>query len=201
VIDGPLRHVRRELAFGATISVSSRGTYCSPCYNTWLAAESGVRFDNAELEPVTLRDARGVPHTFRIHSRLAPGAGHVMEAFEEETEGFGYQFKVMGPEESDAMALFRELYARMRRGLDRRYLKEGEFGLQLVEGDALMGRIEMDVNTHEPVLVVDGRPRSWEDIGRLLLSYEGWHVDVQITDAIEEAPDVPEPGEPSDERH
>lgn len=70
----------RELAFGATISVTGRGTYCSPCYNAWLAAESGVRFDNAELEPVTLRDARGLPHSFRIHSRLALGTGHVMEA-------------------------------------------------------------------------------------------------------------------------
>jgi hypothetical protein len=39
----------------------------------------------------------------------------------------------MGPEESDAMAVFRELYARMRRGLDRQHLKEVQFGLQLVE--------------------------------------------------------------------
>lgn len=192
---------RRELAFGATISVTGRGTYCSSCYNAWLAAESGVRFDNAELEPVTLRDAGGRPHTFRIHSRLTLGAGHVMEAIEAGAESFGYQFKVMGPEESDAMALFRELYARMRRGLDRQYLKEAQFGLQLVERHRLTGRIEMDRESSEPVLVVDGRPRSWEEVGRLLLSYEGWHIGIEITDAIEEAPDVPEPGKSSDERH
>jgi hypothetical protein len=191
----------RELSFGTTISVTGRGTYCSPCYNAWWAAERGVRFDNAEFEPVILRDAKGVEHTFRIHSRLTPGAGHVMEAFEEGTEGYGYEFKVMGPEESDAMALFRELFSRMREELDRQYLKEGDLGLRFVEHDRLRGRIEMDRETHEPVLVVDGRPRSWEEIGRLLLSYEGWNVGIEILDSIEETPDVPEPGKPPDEKH
>jgi hypothetical protein len=88
--------VGRELSFGATISVTGRGTYFSACYNAWLAAEGGVRFDN-ELEPATVRDARGAPHTFRIHSRLALGAGHVMEAIEESTEGFGTSSRSWGP--------------------------------------------------------------------------------------------------------
>jgi hypothetical protein len=175
----------RELSFGATISVTGRGTYCSPCYNASLAAQSGVAFDNTEFAPVTLKDGKGAPHTFRIHSRLAPGAGHVMEAFEEGTDGYSYEFKVMGPEDSDALTLFRELYARMRRGLDRRYLKQGKYGLRLVERDRLVGRIEMDRDTQEVVLVVDGRPRSWAEIGRLLLTYEGWTVAIEIKDSIE----------------
>jgi hypothetical protein len=190
----------RALAFGATISVSGRGTYCFACYNAWLAAESGVRFDNAALEPVILRDAVGRPHAFRIHSRLALGSGHVMEAIEEGADGFGYEFKVIGPEESDAMILFRELYARMRRGLDTRYLREARLGPELVEPHVLVGRVEMDSESDGPALVVDGRPRSWEQIGRLLLSYEGWNVRFEITEAIEEAPEVPKPENPSDTR-
>jgi hypothetical protein len=184
----------RELSYGATISVAGRGTYCSPCYNAWAAEKWGLRFDNTEFEPVTLRDASGVPHTFGIHSRLAPGAGHVMEALEEGCEGFGYQFKVMGPESSDAMALFQELFPRMREGLSRRYLENNDVGLRFVEGDRLEGRIEMGREAGQPVLVVDGRPRSWDEIGLLLLSYEGWNVKLEILDSIEETLDVPEPG-------
>lgn len=191
----------RELAYGATISVAGRGTYCSPCYNAWMAERAGVRFDNTEFEPVTLRDATGEPHTFRIHSRLALGAGHVMEALEEEAGGYGYQFKVMGPEESDAMALFLELFSRIRDGLGRRYLKESDLGLRFVEQDRLEGRIERDSDAGEPILVVDGRPRSWSEIGRLLLSYEGWRVGIEILDSIDETPDVPEPGGRSGEAH
>ncbi len=191
----------RELSYGATISVTGRGTYCSPCYNAWAAERCGVRFDNAEFEPVTLRDASGRPHTFKINSRLAPGAGHVMEALEVGTEGYGYQFKVIGPEESDAMTLFQELFSRTREGLGRRYLEETDIGLRFVERDRLEGRIEMDSDRGEPILVVDGRPRSWFEIGRLLLSYEGWNVGIQILESIEETPDVPEPGRPSGEKH
>ncbi len=190
----------RELSYGATISVTGRGTYCSPCYNAWAAGHWGVRFDNAEFEPVTLRDATGVPHTFKIHSRLAPGAGHVMEAFEEGT-GYGYEFKVMGPEESDAMALFQELFSRMREALGRRYLETSDIGLRFAGQQRLEGRIEMDRETEEPVLVVDGRPRSWTEIGRLLLSHEGWNVGIEILDSIEETPDVPEPEARSGEEH
>jgi len=192
---------RRELAYGATISVSGRGTYCYACYNAALAAESGVKFDNARLEPVTLRDAIGLPHTFRIQSHLALGAGHVMEATEEGTEGVGYQFKVMGPEESDAMILFGELYAKMRRGLDIQYLRETRHGLQLVERHFLAGRIEMDSGSDGPLLVVDGRPRSWDEIGRLLLSYEGWNVCFEVTDSIEGATQDPMPTDSSNARH
>jgi hypothetical protein len=39
----------REHSYGATISVTGRGTYCSPCYNAWAAEKWGVGFDNAEL--------------------------------------------------------------------------------------------------------------------------------------------------------
>jgi hypothetical protein len=191
----------RELSYGATISVTGRGTYCSPCYNAWAAERMGVRFDNAEFEPVILHDVRGESHTFRIHSRLAPGAGHVMEAIEEGTDGHGYQFQVMGPEESDAMALFQELFSRMREGLGRRYLESTDIGLHFVERDRLEGRIGMDSEAREPILVVDGRPRSWDEIGRLLLSYEGWNVGIQILESIEEMPDVPEPGAPLRRKH
>jgi hypothetical protein len=54
------------------------------------------------------------------------------------------------------MAVFRELYARMRRGLDRQHLKEVQFGLQLVERHLLMARIELD-----PTLT--SRSSSWMD--------------------------------------
>jgi hypothetical protein len=191
----------REISYGGAVAVTGRGTYCFPCYNAWAAEHWGVRFDNAEFEPVTLRDVKGVPHTFRVQSRLAPGAGHVMEALEERTDGYGYEFKVMGPEESDALALFQELFSRIREGLGRRYLESTDVGLRLVDRDRLKGRIEMDRETHEPVLVVDGRPRSWEEIGRLLLSYEGWNVGIEILESIEETPDVPEPGAGAREKH
>ena len=108
---GPSTQVRcvacgGEFELGATVSVAGRGTTCLACYNMELAAEAGVKFDNTLLAPVTLRDRKGVSHTFRIHSRLALGVGHVMEAIEEGSEGLGYAFEVVGPEECDGCGSF-----------------------------------------------------------------------------------------------
>ena len=179
------------LGFGAAISVAGRGTTCFACYNTELAAEAGVKFDNALLQPVTLRDSKGVPHTFRIHSRLALGVGHVMEAIEEVPEGLGYSLQVVGPEECDGLALFRELYSRLRSDLEVRYLEESPHGLRFVDGRRLAGSIRMDFARDEPILVVDGRPCSWEEIGRLLLTCEGWNVEIEIRSALEATSPVP----------
>jgi hypothetical protein len=43
----------------------------------------GIEFHHADLQPVTLKDADGQPHTFHVQSRLAP-TGLVVEAFEVE---------------------------------------------------------------------------------------------------------------------
>jgi hypothetical protein len=191
---------RRKLSWGSSITVTGRGTYCFPCYNAATAEASGIRFDNAELAPVTLRDAMGAPHTFRIQSRLAAGCGHVMEALEDGRDGQGYSFSVMGPAESDALALFTRLYAEMRRGLDHLQLVPGPAGPMIGENHELTGRIEMDPEGGEPVLVVDGQPLSWAEVGRLVLSYEGWAVRISMEDRIREV-EVDDEGSRSSDLH
>lgn len=186
---------------GGTVTVTGRGGLCFGCYNAELAAESGVSFDNTRLEPVSVPDPKGVQHTFHIRSRLVPGLGHVMEAVEEKPEGRGYGFAVFGPEECDALALFRELYSRIRSGLEVQYLKETRHGLGFVDSLELSGRIDVDTDRGEPILVVDGRPRYWADLGRLLLTCEGWNVHIEIRSAIEGASLSPGAGKPSGLNH
>ena len=37
-----------------------------------------------------------------------------------------------------------------------------------------------------PVVVVDGREFTWEEFGRMLLSFEGWQFRLKIIDRTEE---------------
>lgn len=70
----------------------------------------------------------GGSRTFDIVSRLC-ATGHVMEAIEvRQGDARGYSFAVLGDFEIDALALFGELYERMRQGLARRYLRRRELG-------------------------------------------------------------------------
>ena len=200
-LEGRCQACGGALEDGATTHLVGRGTFCDPCCSALLAAEHGVRFDNARLDPVTVRDREGAPHTFTIRSRLVPGVGHVMEAIEDGAESLGHSFKVLGPEECDALALFRELYARMRAGIEAQQLSRTRLGLQIAGGDGFSGRIERAPDADEPLVVVDGKPRTWTELGQLLLTYEGWLVDFGIRSSFDEVLLVPVAGEGGSRDH
>jgi hypothetical protein len=51
----------------------------------------------------------------------------------------------------------------------------------------VQGQIECDEaqDGHGPVLVIDGREITWNDFGRLLMSFEGWQFPLNIRDKSE----------------
>lgn len=163
------------------------GHFCFPCYNDDFIREKGVRFDNARLEPVTLAGVDGEPHTFAIQSLVVP-TGHRMKAVEvRDGEPRGYEFAVLGDFEADALALFQELYRRMRQGLAQTHVKRTDLGWQVTKGDRIRGRILWDPETHgeTPLVVIDGREFSWDEVGRMLMSYEGFAIEMAIRDSID----------------
>jgi hypothetical protein len=120
-------------------------------------------------------------------SRLV-GTGHVMDAIEmQEGQPRGYLFSVLGDFEADALTLFAQLYERMRAGLAVRHVQHGDLGWQLTKDDALSGRIEADLedDLRMPILVIDGKEFRWDEVGRMLMSFEGFTVDLRIRDTID----------------
>ena len=67
------------------------------------------------------------------------------------------------------------------------HLTDGEYGLQIADR-TVHGRIEWDDSAAErtPLVVVDGREISWEDFGRMLMTFEGWQFKLDISDPSEE---------------
>ena len=37
-----------------------------------------------------------------------------------------------------------------------------------------------------PLVVIDGQPMTWDDFGRLLMSFEGWQFELEIRDLSED---------------
>jgi len=138
------------------------------------------------LQPIVIADAVGVPHTFQIRSMLV-ATGHEMEALEITTDGqLGYCFRVLADVETDTWKLFRKLYARMRREMAQRYVERTEHGWQITVGQRLVGRIEWDPETNGrlPLIVIDGKPFTWEQVGRMLMTFEGFTLDARVEDTI-----------------
>ncbi|MFI5398382.1 MAG: hypothetical protein ACHQ9S_22840 [Candidatus Binatia bacterium] len=169
--------------------VTKPETLCTACFNRETARQMGLEIAEVNFEPITVSDATGQPHVLQVRRRFCP-TGQVVEAFEV-TDGApsGYQFGILGEANAEPMALFAQLYERIRRGLARRHLVDGELGTHLVFPGPVRGYISSDFDRDPeplPVVVIDGRELTWEEFGRMFLSFEGWQFRMEIMDRTEE---------------
>jgi hypothetical protein len=170
-----------------SISVANVGVRCYRCFNEETAAMMGIEFDDTPLQPVTVTDADGVEHTFEFRSMLVP-TGHALYARERvPDEQKGYEFSVLGDFDANVWDLFRELYDRIRHGLAIRHVERGEFGWRITDARHLVGRISWDPERagEVPRLVIDGRSFTWDEVGRMLMSFEGFTLRAFVGDSIE----------------
>lgn len=170
-----------------TISVADVGLRCYRCFNEETAVRMGVAFDNTPLQPVTVRDIDGVAHTFEFRSMLVP-TGHALHARERVAdEKEGYEFSVLGDFDAAAWDLFRVLYDRIREELAIRHVEQGELGWRITDASQLVGRITWDPERagEVPLLVIDGKPFTWDQVGRMLMSFEGFTFRAFVSDSIE----------------
>ena len=74
-----------------------------------------------------------------------------------------------------------------KREMAVRHVEHTEFGWQLTKGERLVGRIEWDEETDgaTPLLVVDGKAYSWDEVGRMLMTFEGFTLRARVEDSIE----------------
>jgi len=161
---------------------------CSRCFNTEVARHTGHEgFANASFKPIGMMDRAGERHEFHFQTRLL-GNVVALDAFElRDGDPAGYRFQVVGHPDDDVLVLLGRLIEKMRRALSTQHLVEGEYGLQIADRTVL-GRIEWDDSEVErtPLIVVDGREISWEDFGRMLMTFEGWQFRLDIADLSEE---------------
>lgn len=160
---------------------------CLNCYNLMMTDMLGVEAISYP-EGVTIQDGQGKPHQFWLRKRLDP-IGVIMEA--EEREGGGYQFTVHGELDVDQGQLFLDLIAKAERGMAEIYIKKGEFPngqhYHSLMNNRLVGRIDSDLSDDQmPLVSVNGQSYTWDEVGKMLMSYEGFQVKLEMFDRFEE---------------
>jgi len=162
---------------------------CGKCFNTEMAKLDGLdRFEHVTFEPVRLADCTGETHEFHFRTHLF-GAGIALDAFElRDGHPAGYQFQIIGDPQEDLLVLLGRLIEKMRRGLSIKHVRKDEFGLQIADHRVVRGTIEWDDSQggSVPLLNVDGREITWQEFGRMLMSFEGWQFKVEIRDKSED---------------
>ena len=134
-----------------------------------------------------MTDCAGVAHEFHFRTRLL-GSMVAVDAFElKRGASAGYQFQILGDPDDDLLSLLGRLVERMRRNLSVKHLVKSEHGLQIA-AETVRARIDWDETQdgRTPLLVIDGRDVSWEEFGRMLITFEGWQFRMKIGDLSEE---------------
>jgi hypothetical protein len=165
---------------------------CMACYNAAMSEHCGVECEHPEFSPIRLTDVDGELHEFHFATRLI-GDGVAIHAQEvKDGDAAGYEFQVIGFDpEGEILELYQELFEKMRRAMAQKHLRQGTRGLAIAEHQTVRARIDCDRETDEygnsrPLLVIDGKPVDWEQFGRMLMSFEGWQLKLEIYDGSEE---------------
>ena len=140
------------------------------------------------FEPVRMIDVRGTQHEFQFRTRLF-GPGLAIDAFELRDGGpAGYEFQVIGEPDDDPLQLLGKLIEKMRRALAVTHLQDTEHGPQVNDRLILRGAIHSDPeeDLRVPMVVIDGREISWDELGRMVAAFEGWQFKLEFRDRSEE---------------
>ena len=149
---------------------SMEGDYrqlCGRCFNEAAASRLGLQgFEHLVFEPVRMVDGRGTEHEFRFRTRLF-GPGVAIDAFElRDGSPAGYEFQVIGAPDDDPLELLGRLIGKMRR-------------------DASGGH-RPRTDHRVPMVVIDGREISWNKLGRMVATFEGWQFKLEFRDRSDE---------------
>lgn len=160
---------------------------CDRCFNDMVSDEIGVRLEIMP-EEIAVNDYYGTRRNFTIQQRLYPN-GIFLEAAEDIE--YGYQFAVHGELECNQKELFQKLVDKVKRGVSKRFTKVGEFPngqkYHSIIDDKLVGRIDHDeTNSSVPMIVIDGKPYTWEELGEMVKRFEGFQFQMKFCDQTED---------------
>jgi len=162
---------------------------CWACANAELAQLNGVDFEHPEYLPMTLTDIDGRDHEFHFITRYL-GDRVAIEAKEiRDGEPYGHRFMVISDDpEEDTLQSFARLLDKMKRAMKRKHLEEGAYGVRIAEPLIVRSIISSDLESRHqaPLLIIDGREISWDEFGRMLMTFEGFQFKMEIYDISEE---------------
>lgn len=176
----------------ATSQLGDAGPLCDACFDERISARTGYpRLPDAPA-PIDISDADGTPHTMSYRMVRAPSGGISVRLAENTAPGEGFEFEAFGDHEADPEILLDQVTLHARTQMARRYLIRDASGSLMISDPAdggapiVAGRISCAEPDGTPLLIVDGRGVSWEELGRAMPTYEGWQFSLRITESFDD---------------
>ncbi|MBY0097315.1 DUF7713 domain-containing protein [Mesobacillus maritimus] len=168
--------------------MDEKSTYlCIHCYNELMAEELEVDLEQL-IEIFSVKDYQGVSRTFYVERRVHPN-GILLEATE--NVEFGYKFAVHGELNSNQQEMLYKLIEKTRKGtgeqqVETKFFPNGQAYNDILN-DQIKGLIEYDETSDgTPIVIIDGKPFTWEEVGKMLMTYEGFQMKLTIYDPTDD---------------
>lgn len=160
---------------------------CWECNNNLAAEYLGINLIPFQNGIYNYTGIRGKKHTFRINRIVHPvGIGYEADEITVD-QSPGFKVALLDNLDCDQAVLFNKLEAKIKKTIFKRYLKtsrDSYFGKRtIIKNDEVAGRLEYDErNESIPMVVIDGKTFSWDELGRMLTGYEGFQFALKIYD-------------------
>jgi hypothetical protein len=95
---------------------------------------------------------------------------------------------VIADAEQGLFITFQRLFESIRREFGRKHIEPDGDGCRITEDDVVRGQITDDPDSFEqmPLLIIDGKPVTWEELGRMVAPNAGFCFKLEIFDRSEE---------------
>lgn len=156
---------------------------CSKCYNQLMSEELEVDLEQI-IETFSLKDYQGISRTFYVERRVDP-MGIFLEAVE--NIEFGYKFAVFGELNCNQQQLLNKLIEKARKGMEEQQVETKIFpngqAYNTIINDQITGLIDYDETSDgSPLVIIDGGPFTWEEVGKMVMAYEGFQIKLEMYD-------------------
>jgi len=149
----------------------------------------GDRFVNSTLEEgydFFIKDRWKKEFHFRVSTFPCP-TGLISEAIEvKPDDAEGYMFSILSHIDTDIEKAELLLKAKIKKGINTRYLTTRSGRLNIGDKNQLRGRIgyntDLTDTEHENVLIIDGKRITFEQLVIMLRGFEGWQFDLKLID-------------------
>lgn len=102
----------------------------------------------------------------------------------------GYLFQINQEFDEDPSVALERLYKKVEIGLSKKFIESNvSFGREFnsFKDDQIEGRIDWDekYEGNIPKFIIDGEEYSFDELGRMLMTYEGWNFKLEIIEPNE----------------
>ena len=168
------------------VRINMEGTsvhLCTRCYNELMAEELEVVLEELS-DTFALKDYQGASRIFNVEKRIHPN-GIYLEAAE--NIEFGYKFAVHGELICNQQELLQKLIEKARKDIGKAQVETNVFpngqAYNAVINDRITGLIEYnELSDGTPLVIIDGKPFTWEELGKMLMAYEGFQMRLEMYD-------------------